>query len=137
MAISAAQERRVGIEQFVVLVIVESFSRQRIHVALDARFVLNGDDNRCGLARETGGMLDRVPGGERKNLRASDESLAAVTINAFDFFFAMMEGSQVGRVALRDRARVSRQIFRFGLGVARPAEIIVLLEMTRVAFAAN
>ena len=49
----------------------------------------------------------------------------------------MMERGEIGRIALRGGVLESRQIFRFGLGVARAAKIIVLLQMRRVTLAAN
>jgi hypothetical protein len=137
VTIGASDERRLGFGHFVVFVIVEPRFDERLLVAFDTRFILNRDDDHGRLAGDAEIEFDRVPGRECKDLCAPDDSLAAMTLDALDVFLAMVKRREVLRIALRDRARESRKILSFGLGVARAAKFAVLLQVAGVSFASN
>lgn len=117
VAVGAADEWRLRIGHFVVFVIVEPRFVERVLVAFNARFILNWDDNDGWLSRDLRIILERVPACERKDLGAPRDPFAAMTFDALDIFFAMVERGKVLCVALRDSTRKSRKILGFRLRV--------------------
>lgn len=127
VTVRTADEWRVRIGHFVVIMILKSRFADGVLMAFGACFVLSRDDDNCRLARRACVIAQRVPRSNAQNLSASKRPFAAVAIDTLDFFFAMMKRGQVLRRFLCVGAQKALEILRFRLGVTRRAKSVILL----------